>query len=129
MKEVLQYLLISIVVSVFVSALRQYYPSIGITSSMAAVVAITGLVLSILVPTIEFVNYLAQQYSVEYISVLWKALAISFLSTMVADLCRSSGESAIADRVELLGKCEILVLSLPLFKKLIELAVSVYDSV
>ena len=129
MKEAVQYLLFSVVVTAFLSLLRLYYPSIGITSSMATVVAITGVTLSISIPIIEFINYLAKQYSIEYISVLWKGLAISLLSTTASDLCRGAGENAIAEKVELLGKCEILVLSLPLLKQLLELATSVYDSV
>lgn len=129
MKEVIQYLLFSVAVTAFLSLLRLYYPSIGITSVMATVVAMIGAALSISIPIIDFVNYLAKQYSIEYISVLWKGLAISLVSVTASDLCRNAGENAIADKVELLGKCEILVLSLPLLKKLIEFASSVYDSV
>ena len=39
-----------------------------------------------------------------------------------AELCRDAGESAIASKLELVGKAEIILLCLPLLRELIGLA-------
>ena len=53
---------------------------------------------------------------------LIKALGISAISQIGADICRESGETIIASHVELFAKIEITLLSLPLAARLIELA-------
>lgn len=54
--------------------------------------------------------------------ILLKALGISFLTQLAADACRDAKEEAIATKVELCGRISIVVLSLPLFTRLISLA-------
>ena len=39
-----------------------------------------------------------------------------------AELCRDAGESAIASKLELVGKAEIIILALPLVRELLGLA-------
>ena len=41
---------------------------------------------------------------------------------LVERICRDCGENAIASKVELVGKCAILLLTLPMLKVLLELA-------
>ena len=51
-----------------------------------------------------------------------KMLAIGFLCTAAADICRDMGEGTLAARVELCGRAEILLLCLPFLLELITLA-------
>jgi len=57
-----------------------------------------------------------------YASALFKCLGVSLLVQTCADLCRDSGESAIASRLETAGKAEILLLALPVIKDLFAFA-------
>ncbi|MCC8074109.1 MAG: stage III sporulation AC/AD family protein [Clostridiales bacterium] len=54
-----------------------------------------------------------------YASLLLKILGISLLSQFVSDLCRDSGEQALASQSELASKIIILIISLPLFDTVI----------
>ena len=45
------------------------------------------------------------------------------LAQLSADACRDAGETALAEKAELAGKVFLLLIALPLFEKVAELAV------
>lgn len=55
----------------------------------------------------------------EYLRLMMKVLAITLLSQLVANLCRDSGESALAGVTELCAKTAVIVLVLPVFESVI----------
>ena len=128
MKEFVQYVITVLVVVGLLRVIRIYYPAMAAPSSLALVVGLTGVSLAAFLPVVEYINYIAEQYSVGYLTVLWKSLAISILSATSADICRAADEIAVAEKVELLGKCELLVLSLPLIQDLVELVMKLSES-
>ncbi len=60
---------------------------------------------------------------------LVKILAIAYLTTLAADLCRELGEASLGARVEWCGKAEILLLCLPKFWELAELALGLIEGI
>ena len=56
-----------------------------------------------------------------YSSVILKSLGIGILAQTTADICRDSGETAIASKVEFAAKIIILLLAIPILKTLLEL--------
>lgn len=56
-----------------------------------------------------------------YSSVILKSLGIGILAQTTADVCRDSGEAAIASKVEFAAKIIILLLAIPILKTLLEL--------
>ncbi|MBQ7347376.1 MAG: hypothetical protein IJW55_05415 [Clostridia bacterium] len=58
----------------------------------------------------------------EYAGILMKALGIAVLTQCCAEICRECGETAAATGVELTGKVEILLLSLPLINEILAVA-------
>lgn len=127
MRQFLIYLSITLMSVMILRLIKSYYHDLALVSSLLTVVFISGVSLSILIPIVEYINYLATQYSIGYLSLLWKALAISILTATSADLCRSAEEEAIAAKVELLGKCELLVIALPLFRDLADLVMRIAE--
>lgn len=59
--------------------------------------------------------------SSDYISLVFKAMAICFITQITCDLCRDSGESAIASAAEMWGRGTLTIIALPLLKALIEM--------
>lgn len=51
-----------------------------------------------------------------------KALGIGYTTAFVADACRDAGQSALATKAELAGKCAIFILSVPLMLNILEIA-------
>lgn len=125
MKAVVSYLLTTLAAVGLIKVLKTYQRDLALFSTLTTVVLLSGIVLSIVLPIVDYINYLAKQYSIDYLSVLWKAVGISFICATAADLCRSAEEEAIASKVELIGKCELLVLALPLFQELTDLILQV----
>ena len=55
-----------------------------------------------------------------YVSTLLKALGIAVMTQCCAELCRECGEGSVGSGVELIGKIEILLLSLPLVNEILD---------
>jgi stage III sporulation protein AD len=64
-----------------------------------------------------------------YLTIILKMIGIAFLSEFTADICRDSGETAIANKVEFAGKIMILVLAIPIITALLELLLSLLKTV
>ena len=74
-------------------------------------------------PLVEAVKALMENESLaSYTEILLKSLGIAILTGTCATVCRESGEAGIAEGVELVGKSEILLLSLPLLREILTAA-------
>ncbi len=62
-----------------------------------------------------------------YASVMLRALGIALLTRICTDLCRDSGENAVASGAELAGKVAILALCLPLIAEIIGYAATLLE--
>ena len=59
-----------------------------------------------------------------YFLVAFKALGICIITGFTADLCRDCGQTALAGKAELAGRCAIFLISLPLLSSLLKAAYS-----
>ena len=55
-----------------------------------------------------------------YLKIMFKVLGVALLAQTVADLCRDSGESALAGQTETAAKILIVVMILPLLSAVTE---------
>lgn len=60
----------------------------------------------------------------DVLSLSLRVLGLCFLTELTASLCRDMGEGGLASRLELCGRVEILLVSLPTLSRLIEAAVT-----
>lgn len=58
----------------------------------------------------------------ELLPMLGKMLGVAWLAQIGADLCREFGSPTVAGYVEGVGKVELLLLALPLFQEVVDLA-------
>ncbi len=58
----------------------------------------------------------------DYASTLLKALGVALAVEISADVCKDAGEGGLASKLEMIGRAELLLLSLPLISELIERA-------
>ena len=78
-------------------------------------------VITLASPLVAFLSELCRNDSlVAYAAPLVKALGIAVLTQCCSELCRECGEGAAASGIELIGKIEILLLSLPLIHEILE---------
>ncbi len=57
----------------------------------------------------------------EYLTILFKAMGICYITQFACDICKDSGENALASHAELAGKISLMLLALPLFDTLADL--------
>ena len=55
------------------------------------------------------------------LEIIVRALAVALAVKMSADICRECGAPEVASALELTGRIEVLLLSLPLFRRALEL--------
>ncbi len=75
-----------------------------------------------------FISRMSQGTSAaEHINTLLKAAGIAFAVDMASEICRGAGEGNIAGYVELFGKFELIVLTLPVVNELLELSMGLLE--
>ena len=92
-------------------------------AALASAVLLLGAAVSAFTPVLEYVKEITEGTAFgEYMGVLMKALGITVAVRFCSEICRDSGENALASKLELVGKAEIMLLCLPLVSELTELA-------
>ena len=59
----------------------------------------------------------------EYFTVAAKAVGIGYVTSFIADICRDAGQTALASKAELAGKCAVFLLGLPLMISVFKTAI------
>ena len=74
-----------------------------------------------IIPVIDKLQYLIEQTNMpnEYGIIIFKSIGLTFIVQLISDICKDAGETAISSKLELMGKIAILLISLPLFEKII----------
>ena len=103
--------------------IREMRSGMAMPVSVCITTALSICAVVLIEPISEFVSEMAEsaRYG-EYAKVMMKSLGISLVSSSSADICRDCGESAVGAKVELVGKCAILLVSLPLVRAVLTLA-------
>ncbi len=100
------------------SLLRQYKPELALFSGLGAAAVLIFVVGEELRDALGFFDSLfsAGGASFLYVSVLIKVLGITLITQVLSDMCRDSGASAAATKLEFAGKIIITAVSIPVIK-------------
>ncbi|MDR0805028.1 MAG: stage III sporulation protein AC/AD protein family [Oscillospiraceae bacterium] len=120
---------VGIVTAVLISIVGQHKPEFKIYLSVAASVLIVAAALPALSPVLTSVREFADKAGLSgvYLGTLLKCLAVCYIGGIAADICRDAGETAIASKLDLAGKIAITALSLPLWKDLLDLVITLAE--
>lgn len=89
--------------------------------SLVLCMTLTASAIGALVPVINYLKELSTYVNDSgTFTIMFKASGTAILTTLSSSLCRDSGESALASKVELCGKSIILAMSLPLLKQVFD---------
>jgi stage III sporulation protein AD len=114
---------IAVCAVIFITIIKQLKPDLAVFTSVAACVLLYIAAVTLLQPVINFIDdTINGTLYGPYLPVLLKALGLGLAAQTVADICKDIGETAIASKVELLGKLEIMIISLPLIQNIIALS-------
>ena len=125
--EIIKIVGIGLISLVIIMLLKQYKPEFAIYASILAGIIILALVMDKLTGIINLINSIATKASVntKFIALLMKITGIAFLSEFSVSICKDSGESAIASKIELGSKIVIISMSIPIITSLLELIIKI----
>jgi stage III sporulation protein AD len=114
---------VGIIAAVLSIVIKQYKPEFGMYISLTAGVIILLMLIREITPVLDTIGELISAVSLDavYGAALLKALAICYITQLVSDTCRDCGETAIAGKIEMAGKLAIVLVSLPLFKGVVDI--------
>ena len=118
---------IGLIALILIVLIKQYRPEFAIYISIITGILIITLISGKVEEVITLVNNLSQkaQINTDFIGLLIKITGIAFLSEFAVSICKDSGESAIATKIEIGGKIIILALSIPIITNLLEIILDV----
>ena len=107
--------------------LRAYKPEWAPFLRMAVTVVALGLTVALASTVLTYITDLASATGAlegEEWSLLLKALGVAFLTETAASVCRDSGEGTLASWVETGGRLQLLLLSFPLIRRVLDLVMA-----
>ena len=114
---------IALTAALAVVVLKQLRPEMEIAVKLAAFAVLLGAALPLLISAVNFSNDLLEVGgATRFAPYLWKALGIALLTEIGAGVCRDCGAGSVGDALELYGRWEVLVISLPLFQEILTVA-------
>lgn len=105
------------------SVVKGYKPEFATYVIITTVMVIFIMVIYKLSAVFEFLSDIYNQisYGKNFFPIILKVLAVAYIADFTAQICRDSGESAIAGKVELAGKVMIFYLAVPVMMTVMEL--------
>ncbi len=115
---------LALVALVTLLVLRQVKPEWGTLVRLAVAVLAAGVTMSMVSAVLAFAEELTDMgggvVAPDVWGILVKSLGVAFLSEVAASVCRDSGESGLAGWVEMAGRVELLLISLPLIRTVLD---------
>lgn len=107
---------------IIIGIIKQQRPEFTIYASIIAGAIILYFVFNELTPIISMLQNLSDKMGVtsKFFGILLKITGISYLTEFGANVCKDSGETAIASKVELAGKVLIVGISIPILTTLMD---------
>lgn len=107
-----------LVAAILTALLRQYLPAYAVLCLTGCSVCLLAYLLGLAQPVLEWTSALSGYLDTENFACVLKAAGIALVAQNMQEVCKDAGMSALAGKVELAGRCLILVCALPLFEKI-----------
>ncbi len=122
--EVFKILSLIFITAIICVVLKQYKPEYSVIVAIVGSMIVLSIVLRKILTPITLIEQRIEQSGIDnsYFKVALKALGIGYITSFVADSCRDAGQTALALKAELAGKCAIFILSVPLVLSILETA-------
>lgn len=125
--EIIKIIGIALIALIIIIMLKQYRPEYAIFISILTGILILFLVMDRLTGIINLIESIQSKFSIntQFIALLIKITGIAFLSEFAVSICKDSGESAIASKIELGSKIIIISMSIPIISSLLEIILKI----
>lgn len=125
--EIIKIVGVALIGLILIILLKQYRPEFVIYISLLTGVLILLLVIDKLKGIVSLLQSLANKASINatFLTLLIKITGIAFLSEFAVSVCKDSGESAIASKIEIGSKIIIISMSIPIISSLLEIILKI----
>ncbi len=112
---------------IIIIILKQYRPEFAMYVSIIAGALIIFMSIGKLDGIIKLLNTISNSTKVngQFLGILLKITGIAFLTEFAVSICKDSGETAIASKVDMGGKIIIIAISVPIISSLLETVIQV----
>ena len=116
--------LISLIIIIII---RQYKPEFTLYVSLLAGAIILLFLMDKISGIVDLLTSLSNKASInnEFLKLLIKITGIAFLTEFAVSICKDTGESAIANKVDMGGKVIIVSMSIPIISSLLDTIVKI----
>lgn len=112
---------------IIIIILKQYKPEFTVYVSVIAGVIILVMLMDKLNGVVNLLTNLTNKTGTgsEFLKILLKITGIAILTEFAVSICKDSGETAIASKIDLGGKIIIISISIPIVTALLELIINI----
>lgn len=128
--EIVQVIGIAFISIFLIAIFKQYKPEFVLHISIVAGILILLLLMPKLSAVLDLLSQFASRLGInsQFFSILLKITGIAYLAEFGSNICRDSGETAIATKVELGAKIIIIAMSIPILGSVLETLISILPS-
>ena len=118
---------IGLIALIIIIIVRQYKPEFTLYVSLLAGALILFFVMDKLEGIIDLLTTLSNKTAInnDFLTLLIKITGIAFLTEFAVSICKDTGESAIASKIDMGGKVIIVSMSIPIISSLLETVVEI----
>lgn len=122
MDEIIKIIGIGLISLIIIIIIKQYKPEFAVYVSIIAGILIIYLIFNKLEGIINLLKTISNKSGInnEFLELLLKITGIAFLAEFAINLCKDSGEGAIASKIEMGTKVIIVSMSIPIISNLLE---------
>ena len=124
--------IVQIVAAGLISALlaitiKKQVPEFALLISIGASVLIFFMLIPMLLDAVQVLENISDMVGTQsaYIVIILKIIGIAYISEFGSQVCKDAGETAIASKIELGGKVIIMLASVPILYRLIDIIIGI----
>lgn len=125
--DIIKIIGVGLIALIIIIILKQYRPEFVIYVSIIAGVIILILIMDKVSAIIDLLTSLSNKTVInnEFLVLLIKITGIAFLTEFSVSICKDSGETAIANKIDIGGKVVIISMSIPIIASLLETIIKI----
>ena len=125
--EIIKIIGVGLTALIVIVILKQYKPEFAMYASIIAGAIIIFMVMDKITAIISLLTNLSNKTGInaEYLKILLKITGIAILTEFAVSVCKDSGESAIASKIDFGGKVIVISMSIPIISALLEIILKI----
>lgn len=125
--EIIKIIGIGFISLILIIIIKQYRPEFAVYISIITGIIIFFMIMDKFYGIINLLQSISEKTAInnKFLGLLLKITGIAFLTEFAVSICKDSGESAIASKIEIASKIIIITMSIPIITSLLDLLLKI----